>query len=126
MNELELEQELEKAFRERPVVYGFFMGGGRLLSVEQAKTIIDNVSGYDQIQERCHGLCAIPGCGQPLHIGNTHYWHEHGDVCTLCHDMMDAFSTGLVQVRVWFQEMHRRWKQGLEEKAKEDEGAQNI
>ncbi len=34
----ELGKRLEEAFRTRPIVYGFYTGGGRLLTVEQVTT----------------------------------------------------------------------------------------
>ena len=118
----ELEQRLEQAFRNRPVVYGFHMGGGRLLSVEQVTMIINNVTGYDRIHKDAIGNCAVPGCYYPLHEDNVHYVFEVGNVCHACHEMID-----IVRQRAWFQEMHRLWKQGKEEKAKEDQdGAQHA
>ncbi len=113
----ELEKRLEEAFCARPIVYGFYTGGGRLLTVEQVTTIINNVAGYDRVHENAIGVCAVPGCGYPLHEETHHYVHEVGYVCGVCHELMD-----IVRQRAWFQEMHRLWKQGLESKAKEDGG----
>src|SRR5579864_4607144 len=111
----ELEQKLEQAFRDRPVVYGFHMSGGRLLSVEQVTMIINNVAGYDRVHVQAIGACAVPGCEYPLHEDNVHYVYEVGNVCNACHEMID-----IVRQRAFFQEMHRRWKQGKEEPPKED------
>lgn len=113
----ELEKRLEDAFRNRPVVYGFYTRGGRLLTVEQVMIIINNVAGYDRVHKQAKGNCSVPGCGYPLHEDNFHYVHEVGNVCSTCHELID-----IIRQRAWFLELHRRWKQGLEEKAREDGG----
>lgn len=105
----DLEERLETAYRNRPVVYGFHLPGGALITVQQVMTIINNVSGYDRVHEKAIGRCQIPGCGYPLHEENTHYTSEHGNVCQLCHDLMYE-----IRKRAWFLEMHRLWLQGGE------------
>jgi hypothetical protein len=110
----ELDRQLEEAFRNRPVVYGFWTNAGRQLTVEEVTIIINNVAGYDRVQQFAIGYCAVPGCGYPLYEDTNFYANEVGYVCRLCHDMID-----IVRQHASFLEWHRRWKQGFE-KDKDD------